>query len=432
MDTNFDRLPFIPPVDGINDDFSGFAFDYSVHGIPPAPNNSDPNSTIGLQLQTNLFSNRLGGFSASPDPNGSNPLNLDPNSDFSVTFDYWGMASGPFPFGGGTPNSSTMLSTFGVLTEGTTSQSILSADGVFFGTVAESGSLADYRVYSAARTFSHQCSATQGAPCDPNEVDVIDLQATHHAGQRESFAQLYLDAIGLPDPNNLLMAPQSVIDAVELLFPSGDPNNPTMGGPLFPGSSGLQWHEMEIRKEGTIVDWFMNGFKLITLDTTDWFDPNTPASDPNTNGTIAYGGGNISFGFNDTNFGSPTTSIGQTLNYALIDNIEVNTLAAPDPNADFDGDGLVTGLDFAIWQRNIGLGGQTNNNNGDANGDGIVNEDDLVVWEAQFGGPPPLGAITSVPEPSTLISWITFSLFTLLGCRPCRQTAEKRSRMTFL
>ena len=66
IDTNFDREPFIPPVDGVIDDFSGFAFDYSVHGIPPAPSSSDPNSTTGLQLQANLFSGMLGGFSVSP------------------------------------------------------------------------------------------------------------------------------------------------------------------------------------------------------------------------------------------------------------------------------------------------------------------------------------------------------------------------------
>ena len=318
------------------------------------------------------------------------------------------MLSGPFPFGGGTPNGSTMLSTFGIMTAGTTSQSLLSSDGVFFGTVADSGSLADYRVYSAARDFSHQCNnfASGGLCDDPNaNLDVIDLQATYHANQRESNAQLYLDAIG--DPNgNMLTAPQSVIDAVEPIYGAG-----SMDGPLFLGASGLQWHQMEIRKEGLLVDWYMNGFKLITLDTTDWFDPNTPADDPNSNGTITPGGGNLSFGHSDTNFGSPTTLIGQELNYTLIDNIEVNAITAPPSSADFDGSGIVDGLDFLQWQR------------GDTPEGGSPAE--LVLWEAQYGGPPPLSGLSAVPEPATLFTSLTFFLLTLLGCRPCRQTARK-------
>ncbi|MBN1854251.1 MAG: hypothetical protein JW829_16095, partial [Pirellulales bacterium] len=41
-------------------------------------------------------------------------------------------------------------------------------------------------------------------------------------------------------------------------------------------------------------------------------------------------------------------------------------------NADFNGDKIVDGNDFLIWQIGLGLTGQTNNDNGDANGDGTV------------------------------------------------------------
>jgi len=397
MDTNFDRSPLIGGVDGVNDDFSGFAFDYSVHGVPPAPNSSDPNSTIGLQLQANLFSNRLGGFSASP-----NSLNL--TGDYSITFDYWGSTIGPFPFGG---SSSTMLSTFGLLTAGTTSQSILSADGVFFGAVADGGSGADYRVYSQARTFSHQIP-------DPLEPDPIDLQATYHAGGRNGPEQLYLDAVGDPS-GSLLPVTQSVIDAVELLYPSGDPENPTMGGPLFSGAAGFQWHEMEIKKAGPIIDWFMNGFKLITMDITEWDDPDN---------TIVPGGGNISFGHSDTNFSSPATQEAIDLVYTLIDNIEVNPATAPPDDADFDDNNFVDGNDFIIWQSNVGTPDALNGD-GDANGDMMVDGSDLLIWKSQYDGAPPLAGLTAVPEPATLLSLITFFLFSLLGYRPCRQIARR-------
>jgi len=68
-------------------------------------------------------------------------------------------------------------------------------------------------------------------------------------------------------------------------------------------------------------------------------------------------------------------------------------------NADFDGDGVVDGIDFLEWQRNVGTG--TLHSEGDAEHDGDVDRSDLEVWEAQYGEPAPLAAITSVPEPST-------------------------------
>jgi|GEM_PF-5430970 len=389
MDTNFDTFPF-PDVDGVNDDFSGFAFDYSAHGIPPAPNNSNPNSTIGLKLQASLFSNRLGGFSASP-----NGLNL--TGDYSITFDYWGSSIGSFPLGG---SSSTEMSTFGLLTAGTTSQSILSADGVFFGAVADGGSGADYRVYSTERNYSYQLF-------DPANPDPIDEHATYFAGTRNGTGQLYIDATGVGDPggDGAFMVPQSVVDA-------GANFGADLTGPLFSGAAGFQWHEMEIRKVGAVIDWYMNGIKLISLDTTAWSDPDN---------LIEPGGGNISFGHNDINFGSPTNQPASDFLYTLIDNIEVNAIVAVE-DADFNGNGLVEGTDFLTWQRNLGTADALHAD-GDANGDMMVDAADLAIWQSQFGSPPSLSSVRPVPEPAALFSWITFMLFSLLGCRPCRQPA---------
>lgn len=385
MDTNFDRAPLIGGVDGINDDFSGFAFDYSVHGIPSAPNSSG-SSTVGLQLQANLFTNRLGGFSASP-----NGLNL--TGDYSVTFDYWGSSIGPFPFGG---SSSTMMSTFGVLTAGDTSQSILSADGIFFGAVADAGTGSDYRVYSAARNYSHQCngSGDGSTGCeDQGPTDDIDKQATYHAGTRNGPGQLYLDAIGDPLDEGITV-PQSVIDAVEAIYPSGDPENPTMGGPLFSGAPGFQWHEMEIRKQDNLIDWFMNGFKLITMDITDWDDPEN---------TIVPGGGNISFGHADINFSSPGTQEAIDLVYTLIDNIEVNGLSVSDPS-DTEPDGDVDGQDFLELQRS--------------------NPSGIADWQTAY--PLPLSAVTAVPEPSTWGLAVFALVFLVFAGSPRRKLAFQR------
>ena len=58
-------------------------------------------------------------------------------------------------------------------------------------------------------------------------------------------------------------------------------------------------------------------------------------------------------------------------------------ITVTDPNADFDGDGLVTGTDFLAWQAGFGTGSTLAE--GDANSDSQVDSADLGVWEAQYG-----------------------------------------------
>jgi hypothetical protein len=83
-------------------------------------------------------------------------------------------------------------------------------------------------------------------------------------------------------------------------------------------------------------------------------------------------------------------------------------------DADFDEDNDVDGFDFLIWQRGFGTDVGTSNvapmANGNANGDQFIDATDLAVWEAQYGGPPPLVAAISTPEPSTLL------LASVAGC----------------
>lgn len=75
-------------------------------------------------------------------------------------------------------------------------------------------------------------------------------------------------------------------------------------------------------------------------------------------------------------------------------------LFAPE-NADFNGNSLVDGGDFLIWQRNVG--GPGTQSDGDANSDGNVDDVDLGVWQSQFGSDPSgLASVAAVvPEPAT-------------------------------
>jgi hypothetical protein len=73
----------------------------------------------------------------------------------------------------------------------------------------------------------------------------------------------------------------------------------------------------------------------------------------------------------------------------------------PAANADFDGNGIVNGNDFLIWQKNLGSG--NSHGTGDANGDGLVNAADLAVWKTQYGTSPAAAAAASVPEPAAAV-----------------------------
>ena len=57
--------------------------------------------------------------------------------------------------------------------------------------------------------------------------------------------------------------------------------------------------------------------------------------------------------------------------------------------ADFDGDGRVSGSDFLIWQRSFGAQDGAMHATGDATGNGQVDSNDLAVWKATFGNTVP-------------------------------------------
>jgi len=94
-------------------------------------------------------------------------------------------------------------------------------------------------------------------------------------------------------------------------------------------------------------------------------------------------------------------------------------------DADFDDDQDVDGIDFLAWQRGFGVG--TTHAQGDANFDGVVDSADLGAWESQYGAPPNLTAIVSVPEPTTAIQLMVFVPLVLSVLNRRREQDENRN-----
>jgi len=97
------------------------------------------------------------------------------------------------------------------------------------------------------------------------------------------------------------------------------------------------------------------------------------------------------------------------------------------PEADFDGDGIIDGSDFLLWQRQLGTTGlfPLAIQEGDGNGDGVVDGADLSLWENSFGAALPhlTAKSVTVPEPTTaaLLTSIAvfFGSYRRLSRRPC-------------
>jgi len=253
---------------GPSDESADFFFDYSTVGIPSAPN-STGGTTRGMKLQANLSGGIFSGMSVSP--NGQSF-----SGDYTLKFDWWGNANGPFPGGG---SGSTNLSTFGIGTAGASAQWPGGVqDSLWFAATTEGGSSVDYRAYSPAAGTGYTA---------PSGVFAAGTGTSPDA--RNDIHPYYAGIGGVTPPA-----------AQTLLFPQ-------QTGATSTGAAGMQWHEVTIAKSGDIVTWSLGSKLIATVDSS----------------TFAFGGGNILFGHSDINAGSSTDVNDVNLLFTLIDNVVV-------------------------------------------------------------------------------------------------------------
>lgn len=82
---------------------------------------------------------------------------------------------------------------------------------------------------------------------------------------------------------------------------------------------------------------------------------------------------------------------------------------------DFDGNGVVNGKDFLLWQRQCGMNGlyPLANLPADGNADGVVDMVDFSLWQQHFGSLSRLGTLAAhvaIPEQSNLVQGVLFLL----------------------
>ncbi len=258
---------------GPADEAANFFYDYTAAGIPLAPN-STAGDKRGLNLQANVASGIFGGFSVSPTGVSAGPKT-------KLSFDWWGNFNGPFPGGG---SGSTQLSTFGILTNGTSVQWPGGAQSsVWFASTLDGNSASDWRAYSSG-------------PGASSYVDASSVYAAGAVAGNRNSSNAYYSGLGLNT------APAAQL----LLFPQ-------QSGTTLVGSAGMEWHQVVIESDSTNVTWKVDGLLIATVPITG----------------LTTSGSNVFFGHSDSNAGSSTDVNDVNLLFTLIDNVVV----VPEPSS---------------------------------------------------------------------------------------------------
>ncbi|MBX3426789.1 MAG: PEP-CTERM sorting domain-containing protein [Pirellulales bacterium] len=258
-----------------------FAYDYSVMGIPPAPNTTDA-STLGVKFESNHIQ-----------PAAAAAVTLHTNQSFSgsykVKFDAWINANGPFP-GGGT--GSTEFLTAGVGGDGTTvNRSGATGSGGWTAVDGEGGSGVDYRLLRGA--------ALQG---------LASAGTTYAAGSQAASNAYYL-------PLN----PSGVDVSLLPVQGAGNGGPAQQTGTTIAGTFGFAWHQVELAVDETggtggaaLLTWKIDGLLIGTMDAGA--------------GTAFSTNGRVTIGYTD-----PFASFSDNplLSFGLIDNLVV----VPEPTS---------------------------------------------------------------------------------------------------
>jgi len=254
-----------------------FNYNYAADGIPSAPNSSG-GSTRGVKFEANMT---LGVAAA---------LNISPASqsftgNYRLHFDMWINANGPFPAGG---VGSTEHLTAGIGNNGASVQWTgvgSTANGYWFVVDGEGGSgdttptvVPDYGAYNATTIYA----TNSGVYSAGTGTTVRGNGNTYYTAQFPGTAAPALQ--------------QSTY--------------PQQSGAVAAGSVGFAWRDIVISKNGSTVEWYIDGLKIASI-----------------NGAT-FAANNIFLGYWDS---YPSVSDNAALSFGLVDNVRVENLATNIP-----------------------------------------------------------------------------------------------------
>lgn len=255
------------------DSDAAFAFDYSTLGVPAAPHSTG--TTKGLRLRAHL------GAVSSASGVGASPTGLNLPGDYRLRFDLWMNYNGPMP-GGGSGSSEYFTTGLGVDPNRTNvvlaASTTLPGSTVFFSVDGDGG---------FAEGTGDFIAHTNGVRIAASGTNI------YPAGARDNFNAYYAEFGELPAPAEQLALYSSQTGLGQI------------------GSLSFSWHDVVMTKQGTNYTWTVDGLRIANLGYV--------------NATI---GNNFSLGYQDVN-----TSLANPLdmNFALVDNLRVEPLAAPAP-----------------------------------------------------------------------------------------------------
>ena len=90
-------------------------------------------------------------------------------------------------------------------------------------------------------------------------------------------------------------------------------------------------------------------------------------------------------------------------------------------DADFDNNGIVNGVDLETWKTGFGASGTATHAQGDADGDSTVSGADFLLWQRQLGV---TSAGSTIPEPKSCV--LAFVLTGTILSHRCRPTFRRR------
>ncbi|QDT73564.1 dockerin type I domain-containing protein [Lacipirellula limnantheis] len=293
----------------------------------------------------------------------------------------------------------------------------------------KSGLLGQYlNDYWAAQALGFTVTDPGSAAANATELSLFTGDSLYFAPDPANTAGYLSDGSGA--------AKTPLVDS----FPIGSQplhySQPSLGAPsvLAPNGSGVIADGIISNEWATHELYWVNGEFTYVIDGTPVAQFTPTASNTFTPNPVSQAG-TAFLGFWDR-FGGSLAVSPEGANFAIYDNLEIKPATAaevPDmltylgskgyllaaaSNADFNSDGSIDGADFLIWQRGLGLTGQTGKTNGDANSDTVVDAADLAIWKTTFGTTPAAAAVGAVPEPATYV----LGALAVLGLAVARRT----------